>query len=182
MPPLYDESDSNSPTSSMIQLFNNILSSSIAMCNDNNVIGTSNLCNNIKGEGEDYQPSTTTNKETISTAAAIKKLEIVRARRKASLLSSSGTTTASSNDPRRPPLNPKTKSKKSYRNRRKKVGLSVDTSLTSSDGHSIPKAERQDAPPLISCSRNIELRRKSLGEQHFFRPVSFEEDSVGAKQ
>ena len=149
------------------------------MCNDNNVIGTTNLCNNIKGGGEEYQPSTTTNKETISTAAAIKKLEIVRARRKASLLS--GTTTSSSNDPRRPPLNPKTKSK-SNRNRRKKAGLSVDTSLTSSDVHSIPKAERQDAPPLISCSRNVELRRKSLGERHFFRPVSFEENSVGAKQ
>jgi len=161
----------------MSQLFNNILSSSITMCNDN-VIGTSNLCN-IK---EDYhQSSTTTNKETISTAAAIKKLEIVRARRKASLLSSSGTTTASSNDPRRPPLNPKTKSK-SNRNRRKKVGLSVDTSLATSNVLSVPKAERQDAPPLISCSRNIELRRKSLGDKHFFRPVSFEEDSVGARQ
>jgi len=145
------------------------------MCNDN-VIGTSSLCN-IK---EDYQPSTKTNKETISTAAAIKKLEIVRARRKASLLS--GTTTSSSNDPRRPPLNPK--KSKSNRNRRKKVGLSVDTSISTSDVHSVPvpKAERQDAPPLISCSRVIELRRKSLGERHFFRPVSFEEDSVGAKQ
>lgn len=163
----------------MSQLFNNILSSSITMCNDN-VIGTSSLCN-IKG-GENYQQSsTTTDKETISTAAAIRKLEIVRARRKASLLSSSGTTTASSNDPRRPPLSPK--KSKSYRNRRKKVGLSVDTSLpTASDVHSIPKAERQDAPLLISCSKNIELRRKSLGERHFFRPVSFEEDSVGAKQ
>ena len=145
------------------------------MCNDN-VIGTSSLCN-IK---EDYQPSTTTNKETISTAAAIKKLEIVRARRKASLLSS-GTTTASSNDPRRPPLNPKTKSK-SNRNRRKKVGLSVNTSLPTSDVHTIPKAERKDAPPLMRISRDVELRRKSLGERHFFRPVSFEEDSVGAKQ
>jgi len=173
MPPLHDESDSHSPTSSMSQLFNNILSSSITMCNDN-VIGTSSLCN-IK---EEYQPSTTTNKETISTAAAIKKLEIVRARRKASLLSSSGTTTASSNDPRRPPLNPKTKSK-SNRNRRKKAGLSVDTSLPTSGVHSVPKPERQDAPPLISCSRIVELRRKSLGDKHFFRPVSFEEDSVG---
>ena len=179
MPPLHnDESDSHSPTSSMSQLFNNILSSSITMCNDN-VIGTSSLCN-IKG-GEDYHQSpTTTNKETISTAAAIRKLEVVRARRKASLLSSSGTTAASSNDPRRPPLSPK--KSKLHRNRRKKVGLSVDTSISTSDVDSIPKAERHDAPPLISCSRNIELRRKSLGERHFFRPVSFEEDSVGAKQ
>ena len=148
------------------------------MCNDN-VIGTSSLCN-IKG-GEDYHQSpTTTNKETISTAAAIKKLEIVRARRKASLLSSSGTTTASSNDPRRPPLSPK--KSKSHRNRRKKVGLSVDTSISTSDVHSTPTPEQHDAPPLISNSRNVELRRKSLGERHFFRPVSFEEDSVGAKQ
>ena len=171
MPPLHDESDSHSPTSSMSQLFNHILSSSITMCNDN-VIGTSSLCN-IK---EEYQPSTTTNKETISTAAAIKKLEIVRARRKASLLSSSGTTTASSNDPRRPPLNPK--KSKSHRNRRKKVGLSVDTSISTSDVHSTPTPERHDAPTLISCTRNIERRRKSLGERHFFRPVSFEDDSV----
>jgi hypothetical protein len=39
------------------------------------------------------------------------------------------------------------------------------------------------ALPRISCSRNIDLRRKSLSERHFFRPVSEDEElSTGSKQ
>jgi hypothetical protein len=47
----------------------------------------------------------------------------------------------------------------------------------------IPPPEHDNPPPRISSSRNVELRRKSLSERHFFRPVSEdEESSMGAKK
>mmetsp|Transcript_44472 Transcript_44472/g.94651 ORF Transcript_44472/g.94651 Transcript_44472/m.94651 type:complete len:210 (+) Transcript_44472:283-912(+) len=78
-------------------------------------------------------------------------------------------------NPRRPPLNP-IKPKPSYRNR-KKVGLSINVPRHGTDPHNLPAFDEGEYP-RISCSTNVELRRKSLSERHFFRPVSEDEESV----
>lgn len=90
-------------------------------------------------------------------------------------------------DPQRPPRIPKTKVS-THRNRRR-VGLSIDIPPYPSDPHQphsvdVDDIDGMNLPPRISCSKNVELRRKSLSERHFFRPVSEDEDSVmiGAKQ
>ena len=188
-----DESGCESGTRRMSHLFNTLISSSIntltpmcndsaistPMCNDNDISGEEDLRTTypMNGQADDLDRST--------KASNVSKTLDSR-RRPVSL------SVATAPDPRRPPLNPtkpkSTCSTTSYRNR-KKVGLSINVPpVTTSDVHTIPPPDHDDPPPLISCSRNVELRRKSLSERHFFRPVSEDEESrasslnMGAKQ
>lgn len=159
----------------MSHLFNTLISSSIntltPMCNDSAI--STPMCNDndMPGGEEDLRADDLDR----STKASNVSKTLDSRRRPVSL------SVATAPDPRRPPLNPnKTKSTCStisYRNR-KKVGLSINLPpVTTSDIHTIPPPDHDNPPPLISCSRNVELRRKSLGERHFFRPVSEDEES-----
>jgi hypothetical protein len=66
---------------------------------------------------------------------------------------------------------------------RKLVKSPISVTSSSPNSHMIPPPNNGRPPPRISCSRNIDLRRKSLSERHFFRPVSHdEESSTGTKQ
>jgi hypothetical protein len=87
----------------------------------------------------------------------------------------------------RPPLNPNKKPR--IINQHKLVGLSISIpSLMASPNqqeHSLlpPLGHSENNNPIIlpiriPCSRNVDLRRKSLSEKYFFRPVSTDEDSV----
>jgi hypothetical protein len=88
----------------------------------------------------------------------------------------------------KPPLNPNKKPR--IINQHKLVGLSISIpSLMASPNqqqqqHSLllPLGHSENNNPIlpirIPCSRNVDLRRKSLSEKYFFRPVSTDEDSV----
>ncbi|KAL3756784.1 hypothetical protein ACHAWU_003534 [Discostella pseudostelligera] len=80
---------------------------------------------------------------------------------------------------KKPPRRTSTSSSTSSFRSRKSVGLAVTSSATSNPPHleeeNLP--HYYSPPPRISCSRNVELRRKSLSERHFFRPVSEDEES-----
>ena len=59
----------------------------------------------------------------------------------------------------------------SFRNR-KPSGLSI----SANDLNTMDVTKAQPAP--IYCARNVEMRRKSLSERHFFRPVSEDDGSA----
>ncbi|KAL7471129.1 hypothetical protein ACHAXS_011421 [Conticribra weissflogii] len=72
----------------------------------------------------------------------------------------------------RPPLH-QPAPRPSFRNR-KKPGLSIQPPSSPSDRHESP-----DVPPIY-CAKNVEMRRKSLSERHFFRPVSEDDESTAS--
>ena len=163
MPPhnnSFDESDCQA-IMSVGQIFNSLLSSYDNVCSSGSYSPT---------EADELRETTTPsiNRETIPTSPP----KIQRNRQQPVLVAA--TSFIQAQDPRRPPSYPKPKPTCSrHHRRRKKPGLSISLpTYKSDDVHTIPPPCRENAPPLISCSRNIELRRKSLGEQHFFRPVS----------
>mmetsp|Transcript_4389 Transcript_4389/g.9584 ORF Transcript_4389/g.9584 Transcript_4389/m.9584 type:complete len:223 (-) Transcript_4389:253-921(-) len=173
------------------------------MCNDNpgdveeeDVIATTSPCNNdtsrmsypMNHHSMSQTTTTTTSPPSSSTYNSSKARSPRSHHHNAASSSSPSVATNPPVDPRRPPLNPikPTSSllnpiklpKNSFRNR-KKVGLSLNTNNTNDDDddpHVVPLYG--GFPPPISCARNVELRRKSLSEQHFFRPVSEDEESV----
>lgn len=159
------ESDCQSMPS-MGRLFNSLISSSLnnlPMCNDS-------------AEPRVYSPTYPMNKNYSPQSSAVDLYA-----EDDGLLKSRAVHVGTSPDPRRPPLNP-IKPKASYRTRRKS-GLSIGVPSHPSDPHQAPAAEHEDAPPLLSCARHVEMRRKSLSERHFFRPVSEDEESaMGLKQ
>ncbi|KAL7550585.1 hypothetical protein ACHAWF_013801 [Thalassiosira exigua] len=170
MPPhnLFDSDCEAVP--SMGKLFNSLLSSSLStlspMCNDSTgprVYSPTYPMN--------HQPSQTSNVNSCSeTSKTVGTRQTVPNPR------------TNVSDMRRPPLNPVKPKTISNRNRRK-VGLSIDVPAFPSDPHQLPSPDGENPPPLISCAKNVELRRKSLSERHFFRPVSDDEDSaMGNKQ
>lgn len=93
--------------------------------------------------------------------------------------SSAAAAAVTSSSSKKPPRRSSTSSSTSSFRSRKSGGLAVTSSATSSPPH--PEEENlphyYPPPPRISCSRNVELRRKSLSERHFFRPVSEDEES-----
>ena len=148
---------------SLGQLFNSILSNSIN--------SLAPMCNSSSSRV--YSPTVPLNNDDPASAAST-----VRTNLHPSTPNTSPTKQRSTS--LRPPLNA-IKPRKSSRNR-KVVRLSCMPSL-SPDPHMIPPPEHDNPPPRISSSRNVELRRKSLSERHFFRPVSEdEESSMGAKK
>mmetsp|Transcript_26011 Transcript_26011/g.47834 ORF Transcript_26011/g.47834 Transcript_26011/m.47834 type:complete len:203 (+) Transcript_26011:114-722(+) len=195
MPP-HNLFDSDCEGVSMGQYFNSFLSSSInrltPMCNDsavdsavvtpmscNDSSGTTPMCNDSGPRV--YSPTYPMNQQPSSAHATSGKscTSPSKAHRNTSTHHHGSSSVATDPDPRRPPLNP-IKPKTSHRNR-KKVGLSINVPTPPSDPHNLPSFHDGDYhphPPPISCSRNIELRRKSLSERHFFRPVSEDEESV----
>jgi len=70
----------------------------------------------------------------------------------------------------RPPLH-QPAPRPSFRDR-KKNGLSIQPPSFPSDRNESP-----DIPPIY-CAKNVEMRRKSLLERHFFRPVSEDDEST----
>ena len=179
----------------MGQYFNSFLSSSLnrltPMCNDsavdsavtpmcNDGSGTTPMCNDSGPRV--YSPTYPMNHQPSSAHATSGKSCTSPSKAHRNHTSTTqhhgSSSVATDPDPRRPPLNP-IKLKTSHRNR-KKVGLSINVPTPSSDPHNIPSFHDGDHshPPPISCSRNVELRRKSLSERHFFRPVSEDEESV----
>jgi hypothetical protein len=60
----------------------------------------------------------------------------------------------------------------SFRNR-KPSGLSI----SAHDLTAVDLTNPQACPAPIYCARNVEMRRKSLNERHFFRPVSEDDES-----
>ena len=63
---------------------------------------------------------------------------------------------------------------KSFRNR-KPSGLSI----TPHDLSTVDTTKASSHAPIY-CARNVEMRRKSLHERHFFRPVSEDDESASA--
>lgn len=85
----------------------------------------------------------------------------------------------------RPPLNPNKKPRIPL-HQHKLVGLSIRIQSLSSPNQQhtlvVPPSGHENNNPIlplrIPCSKNVDLRRKSLSEKYFFRPVSVDEDSV----
>ena len=65
-----------------------------------------------------------------------------------------------------------------FRNR-KPTDLSISPHDLSSYDMSNPQAGPSSLPAPIYCAKNVEMRRKSLNERHFFRPVSEDDESYG---
>lgn len=166
--------DSECHALSMGQLFNSIFSDSIN--------SLAPMCNSRSSRV--YSPTYPLNNEDPASAASTVRTDLHPSTPKTSPTKQRSTSLSvgtSPDPPRRPPLNP-IKPRKSSRNRRV-VGLSMSVPSLSPDPHMIPPPEHDNPPPRISSSRNVELRRRSLSERHFFRPVSEdEESSMGAKK
>mmetsp|Transcript_21490 Transcript_21490/g.46688 ORF Transcript_21490/g.46688 Transcript_21490/m.46688 type:complete len:186 (+) Transcript_21490:214-771(+) len=174
MPP-HNLFDSDCQSISMGQLFNSLLSSSIntltPMCNDS-AAGLRVYSPTYPMNHEDSSAPPTCAKADSSCTPSSKvqnaQYSATSNKQHASL------SVATSPDPKRPPLNP-IKPRASFRNR-KKFGLSINVPPSPCDPHQLPVPQCENPPPLISCSRNVDLRRKSLSERHFFRPVSDDDD------
>lgn len=166
--------DSECQALSMGQLFNSILSNSIdafvPMCNSSSP--------------RVYSPTYPMNNQNPTSAASTDKADLRPSTPNASPAKKWPTSLSIGtcpDPPRRPPLNP-TNLRKSCQNR-KVSGLSISVPSLSPDPHILLPPDHDNPPPRISCSSNVELRRKSLSERHFFRPVSEdEESSMGTKQ
>ena len=158
------------------QLFDSLLSTSISTL--------SPMCN--LSPGRVYSPTYPMDQQESSASAASTvalKFNTCSACQQSTAGSSSVVT---SSDPKRPLTNHIRPQAMPYRNQnRKNVGLSLNVSTSTSDHPyhlpSPPPGHNGPPPPLISCSRNVEFRRKSLPERHFFRPVSEDESSMGVK-
>ena len=159
----------------MGQLINSLLSVSVASL----LASPMSMCNDSADLRHTYStPEATTVETDIAVADSWPKPSTKTVRYSPSTKAT--TRAATSPDPRRPPLNP-IKPKSCYR-KRKKAGLQISIPPPPFDPH-LPIHYGDDCPPLISCSRNVDLRRKSLSERHFFRPVSEDEEStMGKKQ
>lgn len=60
---------------------------------------------------------------------------------------------------------------------RKPSGLSISAHNLSELDSSNPQSGPISLPAPIYCAKNVEMRRKSLKERHFFRPVSEDDES-----
>mmetsp|Transcript_39501 Transcript_39501/g.94965 ORF Transcript_39501/g.94965 Transcript_39501/m.94965 type:complete len:182 (+) Transcript_39501:336-881(+) len=165
----------------MGQLFNSLLSNSIS--------ALAPMCNDSPGPRV-YSPTYPMNHEPSPAAASNADGTSPRGKVTPSrpLTSPHSVSTSTSPDPRRPPLNPVKPKPSSIRSRRR-VGLSITVPPPPSDPHQSPSPSyspygEDNPPPRISCSRNVDLRRKSLSERHFFRPVSddSEDSHMGMNQ
>ncbi|KAL3796269.1 hypothetical protein HJC23_008589 [Cyclotella cryptica] len=63
--------------------------------------------------------------------------------------------------------------------KRKPTGLSISPHDLSSYDLSNPQSGPSSLPAPIYCAKNVEMRRKSLNDRHFFRPVSEDDESFG---
>lgn len=175
MPP-HNLFDSDCQNIGVGQFFDSLLSTSLntlsPMCNDSAV---SPMCNDSSANStcDDSGPRAHSPMYPMNQAAIPGKPNATRTS-KARSSRPNPVSVATAPDPRRPPLNP-IKPKPSYRNR-KKLGLSINVPRPPADPHKLPPS------PPIYCAKNVELRRKSLSEQHFFRPVSEDEESVVEKR
>lgn len=159
---------------SMGRLFDNILSSSInSICSDSSDDGRSPKCEYGSNEKKSRNPPWFANESSASqhNSHASKKLSTQDTRLSPVIIEDESSWSNSSSGPMNN-LGAATSQVKpaSFRDRRRK-GLSINLPPIQSDPHTTPPS------PPIFCSKNVELRRKSLTERHFFRPVSEDEES-----